>query len=1219
MSSGVKAPPARPPWPETPCTLCQDALRHAKKTTISFPLHKLLAGLNGYGREGNERNCASCRIILEIAQRFNPEEITDQTKECLKGFQANLCPQDDALFRLDIEVAQLAPRKPLRSYFQRSINLNEEAKYLPSIEVFQNLTPVVSTTDSDFSLAQSIDSTCDFIRDRLNDCERHHGEPCRASYRDSQRLPTRLIDVDSIHPDVRVCKSTPSMSERYIILSYCWGKGENFRLLQGKLKQMMQRIAISELPPLLQDSITVARRLGATHIWIDALCILQDNEWDDPKPDPETLLNAQKDQAKELPRMGEYYHNANLTIAASSASGVEEPFLELRDQTWEAQEFSMVKSDRGFGNKKIFPCKTFTAHHRRIQPDYKYLVLDAPLSKRAWTYQENIMSRRIVHFDKSGVIWECGEKVVAEPRKTKNTYVRSQGTLIETKALCRLIKGGQWNEIVETYTKRSLTYAIDKLPAISAVAELKAVDLGSKYLAGMMGIELQNSLFWLRSIDVSAAEIGNSIGLMLPTTKSNQDTGLVHQYTAPSWSWASIVGPVRCTVVPAKMIRILSAECEVIDENLYGKVTSGHIRLEAPIFKADLHFTPNKSFHSAYSLLRNKIMSSFFPDSHIQTRSIRGPKGGDQQETAERCLEPPEASFRVPVYCVAGSLTKGHDDVDGAVLWLLVLGVAQTDTRDTFVRLGVGQVIRNFPRSSFGSLNSFGLISDTIVPEPANSASATPIVVSSSFATSSYSSILSMSLSKRKRTRESTVPTENEGPSNSSNHGSASSESESIQLNPQHQDKHSSIGDSPNTFQALGILQSLCDACESLGYTKPTPIQAQSIPIALQGRDLIGLAETGSGKTAAFALPILQALINQPQPLHSLILAPTRELAQQTSKVIEALGSLVSVRCALLIGGLDMVSQSIALGKKPHVVVATPGRLLDHLENTKGFSLRQLKYLVLDEADRLLDLDFGPILDKVLKILPKRTTYLFSATMSSKVESLQRASLSNPVRVSATTEHQTVSTLLQSYIFIPFKHKDVYLIHTLDERAGQMAIIFTRTVNESHRISIMLRHLGFSAIPLHGQLSQSARLAALNKFRLGSRSLLIATDVAARGLDIPSVDLIINYDLPQDSKTYIHRVGRTARAGKSGSAVSFVTQYDVELWLRIETAIGQKLEEQKLIKDEVMIFAARVGDAQRMAMREMKDLQDKKGNSGTTLKHKRNGKRSRGDMDQDEG
>ncbi|KAL9126549.1 MAG: hypothetical protein Q9217_004410 [Psora testacea] len=482
-----------------------------------------------------------------------------------------------------------------------------------------------------------------------------------------------------------------------------------------------------------------------------------------------------------------------------------------------------------------------------------------------------------------------------------------------------------------------------------------------------------------------------------------------------------------------------------------------------------------------------------------------------------------------------------------------------------------------------------------------------------------------MSSSKRKLIGDTTIAPKRKRRSKSSNNASTVSEPEPepepepVQLDLQQRDGPSSNDDSPKTFRDLGILESLCEACDSLGYKTPTPIQAQSIPLAMQGRDLIGLAETGSGKTAAFVLPILQALMSQPQPLHSLILAPTRELAQQTSQVVEALGAMISVRCALLIGGVDMISQAITLGKKPHVVVATPGRLLDHLENTKGFSLRQLKYLVLDEADRLLDLDFGPVLDKLLKTLPSRTTYLFSATMSSKVESLQRASLSNPARVSASTNHQTVSTLLQSYTFFPHKHKDIYLVNILNERAGQTAIIFTRTVNETQRISIMLRTLGFSAIPIHGQLSQSVRLGALNKFRVRSRSLLIATDVAARGLDIPSVDFVLNYDLPHDSETYIHRVGRTARAGRSGCAISFVTQYDIEIWLRIEKALGKKLDEHKVVEEEAMVLADRVREAQRVAVVEMKDLHDKRGNPGATLRHKRNGKRSRDAMDQDEG
>lgn len=387
---------------------------------------------------------------------------------------------------------------------------------------------------------------------------------------------------------------------------------------------------------------------------------------------------------------------------------------------------------------------------------------------------------------------------------------------------------------------------------------------------------------------------------------------------------------------------------------------------------------------------------------------------------------------------------------------------------------------------------------------------------------------------------------------------------------------------------------------------------------------MIGLAETGSGKTAAFALPILQSLLDKPQPLFGLVLAPTRELAYQISQSFEALGSVIRVKCAVIVGGMDMVPQAIALGKKPHIIVATPGRLLDHLENTKGFSLRSLKYLVMDEADRLLDLDFGPILDKILKVLPReRRTYLFSATISSKVESLQRASLKDPLRVSiSSNKYQTVSTLIQNYIFIPLVHKDTYLIYLLNEFAGQSAIIFTRTVNETQRIAILLRTLGFGAIPLHGQLSQSSRLGALNKFRAGSREILVATDVAARGLDIPSVDVVLNYDMPQDSKTYIHRVGRTARAGKSGHAISFVTQYDVEIWMRIEAALGKKQDEYQMVKDEVMVFKPRVEEAQRHARNEMKNLHEDRGKKGSVLKGRRpaNGsKRGRDEMDREEG
>ncbi|KAI1074040.1 ATP-dependent rRNA helicase RRP3 [Whalleya microplaca] len=434
-----------------------------------------------------------------------------------------------------------------------------------------------------------------------------------------------------------------------------------------------------------------------------------------------------------------------------------------------------------------------------------------------------------------------------------------------------------------------------------------------------------------------------------------------------------------------------------------------------------------------------------------------------------------------------------------------------------------------------------------------------------------------------------------------------------------------SVAEPPKTFKDLGIVDPLVEACNALGYKLPTPIQAQAIPLALQDRDVIGLAETGSGKTAAFVLPILQALLEKPSAFFALILAPTRELATQIGQAVEALGASISVRSTVIVGGLDMVPQSIALSKKPHVVVATPGRLLDHLEKTKGFKLAATKYLVIDEADRLLDMDFGPILDKLLKFLPReRRTFLFSATMSSKVESLQRASLRDPLRVSVSSNiYQTVSTLQQYYLFIPHMHKDTYLVFLVaSEFAGRSTIIFTRTVNETQRVAILLRYLGFGAIPLHGQLSQSARLGALNKFKAGSRDILVATDVAARGLDIPSVDVVLNYDLPQDSKTYVHRVGRTARAGKAGQAISIATQYDLEIFQRIEAALGKKLDEYETDKEEVMVFKLRVEEAQRHARNEMKLLHEDRGKKGSVLRgrHPAKGKKRRHDgMDAEEG
>ena len=393
------------------------------------------------------------------------------------------------------------------------------------------------------------------------------------------------------------------------------------------------------------------------------------------------------------------------------------------------------------------------------------------------------------------------------------------------------------------------------------------------------------------------------------------------------------------------------------------------------------------------------------------------------------------------------------------------------------------------------------------------------------------------------------------------------------------------------SFKSLGVLKPICDAVSDIGWKNPTEIQTEAIPHALKGRDIIGLAETGSGKTGAFAIPIIQALLESPQRLFAVVLAPTRELAFQIHEVFEALGSSISLHCACITGGLDMITQAITLAKKPHIIIATPGRLVDHLQNTKGFNLRNLKFLVMDEADRMLSMDFEEEINQILEVIPReRNTFLFSATMTSKVAKLQKASLCDPIKVEVSNKFQTPKTLVQQYLLCPYKWKDCYLTYIIDEFRGQSTIIFVATCNNALRVTLLLRNLGFKAVCLHGQLSQPKRLGALNKFKSGDRNILVATDVASRGLDIPNVDMVINYDIPSNAKDYVHRVGRTARAGKAGRSVAFVTQYDVEAYQRLEGLVGQKLPEFVCDEETVLIFLERVNEAQRIAQRELKEM-----------------------------
>lgn len=401
-----------------------------------------------------------------------------------------------------------------------------------------------------------------------------------------------------------------------------------------------------------------------------------------------------------------------------------------------------------------------------------------------------------------------------------------------------------------------------------------------------------------------------------------------------------------------------------------------------------------------------------------------------------------------------------------------------------------------------------------------------------------------------------------------------------------------------SSFKSIGVCQELCEILEQLGYKCPTLIQKETIQYALQKRDLIGIAETGSGKTLAFAIPIIQNLLldqRKDTSLYSLIIAPTRELCTQISEQFMKIGESLSLKVSTIIGGLDSFNQAISLSKKPHIVVGTPGQIIYHLTNTNNFSFKnKLKYLVFDEADRLLNQDFEKQIGQILQCLPEdRTTFLFSATITPKVEKLKQASLKNPVKLQVNTSFTTVKTLVQSYLFVPEKYKSCYLVFLMNENISSSIIVFVSTCLGSIQITLMLRKCGFKAISINGKMTQSNRIAALNKFKQGDRSILVATDVAARGLDIPNVDLIVNYDLPQLGEEYIHRVGRTARAGKAGKAISFVTQYDVEQVKKIESHINQMLETYQPEEKKVLLFLEKTIEATRFAKQEIKEISKK--------------------------
>jgi len=380
--------------------------------------------------------------------------------------------------------------------------------------------------------------------------------------------------------------------------------------------------------------------------------------------------------------------------------------------------------------------------------------------------------------------------------------------------------------------------------------------------------------------------------------------------------------------------------------------------------------------------------------------------------------------------------------------------------------------------------------------------------------------------------------------------------------------------------QSLGISGWLVSTLSSLGIRSPTPIQTAALPRVLAGRDLIGKAKTGSGKTAAFALPILQYLAKDPYGICALVLTPTRELAFQIAEQFRALGAQMGLRDVVVVGGLDMLPQALQLSKRPHVVIATPGRFADHLRSNTQMHLSHCRFLVLDEVDRLMEPKFRKDLATICDALPppeKRQTLLFSATLT-KEEVLSgsnqfglRDSNTDFVQVMADDD-ALVSQLDQRYLFMPQNIKEVYLVYLLSKSsfAGSSCIVFVATCRGCEVVAQLLLEMGIQCESLHSRKNQSRRLASLGKFRSGQSKVLVATDVASRGLDIPTVQLVLNYDLPRVSADYIHRVGRTARAGRGGAAITFVSQYDIEAFKTIEDGVlGRRKEsEAEQVDDE---------------------------------------------------
>lgn len=360
-------------------------------------------------------------------------------------------------------------------------------------------------------------------------------------------------------------------------------------------------------------------------------------------------------------------------------------------------------------------------------------------------------------------------------------------------------------------------------------------------------------------------------------------------------------------------------------------------------------------------------------------------------------------------------------------------------------------------------------------------------------------------------------------------------------------------------FKDLGLSDSLLKAVADNGYSEPTAIQTETIPLTLKGEDVIGQAQTGTGKTAAFALPILQGIdVNDPN-VQALVISPTRELAIQTQKEIQKLGRGEGVRAQVVYGGSDIRKQIYDLKKKPQIIVGTPGRLLDHIKR-RTLKLEHVKFLVLDEADEMLNMGFIDDINAILEKVPEnRQMLLFSATMPPAIRKIATKFMKNPKEVKIKSKEMTVENIEQYFVKTQEREKFDILTRLLDVHQPELAIVFGRTKRRVDELAQALNIRGYLAEGIHGDLSQSKRLSVLRQFKENKIDILVATDVAARGLDISGVSHVYNFDIPQDPESYVHRIGRTGRAGKSGLAVTFVTPREMGYLRIVEETTNKRM------------------------------------------------------------